>query len=213
MVDYHKYSKEELIGILHKKDNIIKVIAKEKSDLETKIEETNIRDSFLPNVYNKGYLFKELYEQILEAERENKPFDILFIDVDGLKQINDTYGHNDGDKLLIETSNFLNEHIRKNEHVYRFGGDEFAIIAKSTNIESFVQRLTEEMVKHNVVLSNGLTVKLNMSIGKATYIPANLKYVLKEDQLENYANELIKNADSDMYINKLLRKTNGYFSP
>lgn len=86
------------------------------------------RLDFLTKVYNKRY-FSELAErEIYRFQRYNRPFSLAYIDADNLKSVNDTYGHHEGDQLLVLIARTMQSAVRKTDIVTRVAGDEFVIL-------------------------------------------------------------------------------------
>lgn len=88
---------------------------------------------YLTEVYNRRYLEAQLEEEISRVQRSGRHSAIMYLDLDRFKYVNDTVGHDAGDKLLIEISNTLVKQLRINDVVARIGGDEFAIILKNVD--------------------------------------------------------------------------------
>lgn len=88
---------------------------------------------YLTEVYNRRYLEAQLEEEIGRVQRSGRHSAIMYLDLDRFKYVNDTVGHDAGDKLLIEISNTLVKQLRINDVVARIGGDEFAIILKNVD--------------------------------------------------------------------------------
>lgn len=89
----------------------------------------------LTNVYNRVKFNEMLKDYIYRANKYDFKFSIILIDIDHFKAINDNYGHNVGDKVLIELSRLINMNLRENDTFARWGGEEFVIISESTNIK------------------------------------------------------------------------------
>ncbi len=87
----------------------------------------------LTNVYNRVKFNEVLNDMIYRANRYYSQFSIILLDIDHFKAINDEHGHNIGDKVLIELSRLINMSLRDSDVFARWGGEEFVIIAKSTN--------------------------------------------------------------------------------
>jgi diguanylate cyclase (GGDEF)-like protein len=139
-------------------------------------------------------LFYELAEKFLaNAKRENKLLGLMFIDVDKFKNINDTYGHEVGDKVLIRVANILKESTRKNDIVARHGGDEFLILLPNlknyNNYKSIISRIVNEGNK--MINYDGKEINISFSIGISFY-----------PKLGDSVDELIAEADKAMYIAK-----------
>lgn len=117
-------------------------------------------------------LFYELAEELLDnAKRSNTMLGLMFIDVDKFKSINDTYGHDTGDKVLIKVAEILKDSIRKNDIVARHGGDEFLIllpyIKDISNCENIVSRIVNS--KNKIINYNGNSINISMSMGISLY--------------------------------------------
>ena len=93
---------------------------------------------------------------------------IAFLDVDGLKKVNDTYGHDAGDEVLCETARRLMSIVRGADRVARIGGDEFVIVFEPNdpNSHNLVQRLDAALAEP-IRLSSGITVRCPASVGVA----------------------------------------------
>ena len=125
------------------------------------------------------------------ARRTNTLVSVMFIDLDGFKQINDTHGHDSGDELLIEVSNRMQTIIRDTDTVARIGGDEFLVILGNLKDSQDVDRVANaiiELVSKPVRLKNGKIVTVGTSIGIAFY-PTH----------GNNPEEVMKSADTAMY--------------
>ncbi|MCK5263115.1 MAG: EAL domain-containing protein, partial [Gammaproteobacteria bacterium] len=96
----------------------------------------------LTEVYNRRYLEAQLEEEIRHVQRSAIGSAVVYLDLDRFKYVNDTVGHDAGDKLLIEISGALVKQLRRNDVVARIGGDEFAIILKNVD-ESLAMSLAD----------------------------------------------------------------------
>ncbi|MEF9935343.1 MAG: GGDEF domain-containing protein [Clostridium sp.] len=103
---------------------------------------TNARNKILRDgltgIYNRYYLNKEITKLV----KKHKNFSIIMYDLDNFKKINDTYGHDFGDIVLINTSKVVNNRLSPNEALYRYGGEEFVVIVKDA-VEERVRELAE----------------------------------------------------------------------
>lgn len=134
----------------------------EKHDLET-----------LANTDGLTGLFNERYFTMMLQSKEKKklPFVLVYLDLDHFKPINDTYGHAMGDKLLQETAKRLLQCIRKNDYVFRIGGDEFTILFSmdfDENLASEIRERLKTMLEKPFEI-DGHTLKVGCSIGLAAY--------------------------------------------
>lgn len=148
-------------------------------------------------------LFKDRLEQTLKQIRRNKGLmALLFIDLDGFKNINDTLGHEAGDELLIEVAKRLKQCVREEDIVARLGGDEFTVILANLRDNKSAASVAAKIIKalQKPIDLQGHTVKISGSIGIT---------VAPDDSMD--ANELMRNADLAMYRAKASGRNNSQF--
>jgi len=144
----------------------------------------------LTKLYNNRFFYELLDLEFKKAKRYQYHFSIIYIDLDNFKQVNDTYGHNKGDELLIDIANILKNSVRESDIIARVGGDEFVIFLQNINAEyslMIINKLKTEII--NEMKKNNWPV--TCSIGIATYY-----------KIPDKMHEIIKNADNLMYIAK-----------
>lgn len=154
----------------------------------------------LTGLLNRAY-FTELFENMVEEDPENK-YAILFMDLDGFKDINDSYGHNMGDKVLRVVANRLVMSARREDLVSRFGGDEFAMLISYNSIDQ-VRYVANKVVRaiDEVMVIDDNEYNVGVSIGVAIY-PDHARSV----------DDLYKVADNAMYKVKYSTKNAYYIS-
>jgi diguanylate cyclase (GGDEF)-like protein len=145
----------------------------------------------LTRLYNSRYLNQVLKRETKRAIRSNRPLSLLFLDLDGFKQVNDNHGHQAGSKTLVEAAAVIRGCARETDVVARFGGDEFSLVLPDTGPEgahSVATRIQERLRAARFLESDGLSVRLTASIGVATLPKA-----------AETAEDLLRAADIAMY--------------
>ena len=125
----------------------------------------------LTNLYNSRYLSQVLRRETKRASRSGRPLSLLFVDLDGFKSINDTYGHLYGSRALVEAAGVIRASARETDMVARFGGDEFALILPDTGSDGATavgERLRARVAAHMFLQGDGLSIPLTVSVGVAT---------------------------------------------
>ena len=125
----------------------------------------------LTGLASRTYLYERITEMIKSATRRNQGFDLLFLDLDGFKDVNDTLGHSEGDTLLKIVAERLKASLRGNDFLARFGGDEFCMILEDTQSEFDTRQIAARCLD-NIQASVDLKahpVKPRASIGIARF--------------------------------------------
>jgi diguanylate cyclase (GGDEF)-like protein/PAS domain S-box-containing protein len=147
----------------------------------------------LTGLPNRRLLFDRLEQEMQKAARSNDLIAICYLDLDGFKLVNDTFGHEAGDKLLIEIANRIRGCIRSGDTMARIGGDEFVIILSSlhsvTQYQPVVQRILDAVSEPALI--NTQLVSVSVSIGITIY---------PHDRSD--VKELLRHADAAMYSAK-----------
>lgn len=137
---------------------------------------------------------KRLEEEIVRGMRYGKIFSVIFFDIDKFKNINDTYGHLQGDIIIKEIARLLMESIREVDYAARYGGEEFAVILPEIPLlyaAKIAERLRIKIENHKFQTSEKV-LNVTISIGVAEYISEYVKYI------EN----IIEAADKALYHSK-----------
>jgi diguanylate cyclase len=156
----------------------------------------------LTKLPNRILLEDRLEQEIANSKRSKKAFSVLFLDLDGFKQVNDAFGHQVGDLLLVEVAQRIRSTIRARDTVARIGGDEFVLLADAgepADVANLASKLIAA-VQQPVAISDH-DCQVTVSVGIAVY---------KGDDVQSQ--QLLKNADAAMYHAKALgRNTYCFF--
>jgi diguanylate cyclase (GGDEF)-like protein/PAS domain S-box-containing protein len=161
----------------------------ERKELEDQLIHEAFHDS-LTKLANRA-LFKDRVEQaVLRRNPEDMAVAVLFLDLDGFKEVNDSLGHAAGDQLLIKVAQRLRASVRPEDTVARFGGDEFAVLVEAVAAEHQAEELATRIVEdlEEPLLIDGQEIHVRASIGIAT----------SGSDAED-ADQLMRNADLAMY--------------
>ena len=168
-------------------------VALDNALLLKRAEALSVTDD-LTHLYNSRYLNQVLRRETKRASRSGRPLSLLFIDLDGFKAVNDTYGHLFGSRALVEAAAVIRQSARETDVVSRFGGDEFALVLPDTGGEGAYavgERIRERIAAHKFLAGDGLNIHLTGSVGVAT-LP----------DVAASSEELVQAADKAMYAVK-----------
>ena len=156
----------------------------------------------LTKLPNRVYFFNKLKTSIEKATDENGKVALFFIDLDGFKQVNDTYGHETGDKLLQKVAKNLKSSVRKDDFVARLAGDEFVILIEGVYTKDALKKISDKIIKNagGEYTVDGKKIKIGVSIGIS---------IFPEDSKD--IESILKNADFAMYHSKLTGKNRSTF--
>ncbi|WP_427158933.1 CHASE2 domain-containing protein [Aliinostoc sp. HNIBRCY26] len=172
-----------------------------RSNHELKLKEDKLRylayhDS-LTGLPNRKFFAEQLQESINWAHENHLLLGLLFIDLDGFKQVNDTLGHEMGDRLLVIIGQRLSNSLRASDTVSRLGGDEFTVLLRAIPHQQVAAKVAEKIMASitEPIVLNGYTTKVSASIGISIY-----------PHTSQDADTLVKQADVAMYRAKNLGK-------
>lgn len=144
---------------------------------------------------NRRASMVKLEQSIIDAEKRNRNFAILMIDLDGFKDVNDTYGHDAGDKVIIEVSNRIKQFFRGTDVVSRWGGDEFLIgFSFSANYDTAVSDIATD-------LQSQITLPIEIGHEQTAIVGSSIGISLFPEH-DNLIPKLIEKADESMYFVK-----------
>jgi diguanylate cyclase (GGDEF)-like protein len=166
-----------------------------QSLLDQEIRNLAVSDD-LTGLYNRRGFLAAASHQLKLAHRNGENVLLLFCDVDGLKAINDSFGHHEGDLALVRTSSALRATFRDSDILARLGGDEFAVLASDASIpnwQTIVPRIEKNLDTANAARAD---YRLSLSIGVARFDPCS----------PSSLGDLMAYADQEMYSHKRSRR-------
>ena len=139
------------------------------------LEQENISDP-LTGAFNRRYLDRRLKEEINRARRHGTPLSVLMLDIDHFKQVNDTHGHQAGDKVQVDLAGLVKEELRETDMLARYGGEEFLVLALQTpdsgavNLAERIRaRLESSLIKLTATKGEEREIRVTCSIGVASF--------------------------------------------
>lgn len=188
IVSWIEFYKTKYYKNLNKQHDLLQKEIDKKTKLEYKLIQLSRQDS-LTNILNQRFFWESVDREIDIAKRYDNSLCLAVVDVDNFKNINDYFGHLQGDKILVEITKYLKKTIRKNDLIGRIGGDEFAILFLNITCSEAYKKLEE--VRYNISsleLKDLKNHKISISAGLAGL----------KDKLDSYE-KLYKNADAALY--------------
>ena len=158
----------------------------------------------LTGLYTSGHLFKQLKAEVGRSQRYSRTVSICMLDVDSFKSINDTYGHQEGDRALVFLANTIRAVMRESDDAYRYGGEEFVLVLPETDGAAALlvaERLRAAVQASDVVTDSGAQFRLSISIGVA------------QCESEEDDKSLLKRADMAMYEAKGMGRNQVFLAP
>lgn len=169
-------------------------VIKDRARVLDKLEKLAITDG-LTTLYNLRHFYKQLEVEIGRCSRYGHSLSLLLLDIDNFKMYNDSYGHLEGDKVLVRLSQIIKSCLRTMDSAYRYGGEEFTVILPETKGEeakNVANRIKRAVELERFFPEPDKVVTITISIGLTEYF--------KNEQLSKF----IKRADQAMYNSKAL---------
>ncbi len=164
-----------------------------RKKMEEHLKAISITDE-LTGLFNRRGFFTLADKEFKLADRHKRRMSLIYLDLDGLKAINDKLGHEAGDHALVDSANILRKSFRESDIMGRMGGDEFAVLITDGS-EADIEKIAVAHIQQNLKIHNeqaGRSYTLLLSMGFAHYDPGSPCTI----------SELIKQADSSMYEDK-----------
>ncbi|MBU1171636.1 MAG: diguanylate cyclase [Proteobacteria bacterium] len=167
-------------------------LAKDRAQMLKKLKEMAITDG-LTKLYNSRYFYTQIEMEIDRLNRYGHPLSLLLLDIDNFKAYNDTYGHLDGDKILMRLGEIIKKCLRTMDSAYRYGGEEFTILLPETTLDEAInvaKRIQVKLSEEKFLSMTDDKITITLSIGVT-------EYQHKED-----LSAFITRADKAMYLSK-----------
>lgn len=167
-------------------------LTEERIRMMEKLQKLAITDG-LTKLYNSRSFYSQLELEVDRFNRYQHPLSLLLLDIDYFKDYNDTYGHLEGDKVLVRFSQIIKSCLRANDSAYRYGGEEFTVLLPETGGERaklVAQRIRKSLEVEKFVPRPGEEVQITISIGVTQYF--------RKEELSTF----IQRADKAMYLSK-----------
>ena len=167
-------------------------LTNERIRMMEKLQKLAVTDG-LTKLYNSRSFYSQLETEVDRFNRYKHPLALLLLDLDHFKDYNDTYGHLEGDKVLVRFSQIIKSCLRANDTAYRYGGEEFTVILPETSggeAGTVAQRIRAALEAERFSPIDGKEVKITISIGVTAY------------QTKEELSSFIQRADRAMYRSK-----------
>ena len=187
-------------SLLQERSQRESIIIERTADLNSEIEERRksqqklnylAHHDELTGVKNRRWILQELEQQMARSKTLKAPLVLLLLDIDFFKKVNDSYGHETGDQVLCGFAEVIQSHLRQNDSLGRYGGEEFLVLLPATELEKVytIAKRLRESVAEQTFAHDDLLFKITTSIGIALYS--------SEDDFS--PEELISRADEALY--------------
>lgn len=172
----------------------IKALQDELERKNRRLERLSISDG-LTGLFNHRHIQEVLHEEFERAKRTDEPLTVAMLDLDRFKEVNDTYGHQTGDRVLQEAAWILRDTAREIDKLGRYGGEEFLAVLPDTDIDDgavLAERVRRRLRRHRFRIGRRSPLRMTISAGVATYPAPGV----------DASSELVRRADRALYAAK-----------
>ncbi len=183
------------------------LVARVKVQLKIKLLQDNLKHSNellkelsntdpLTQLFNRRYMMEVLDKELQRTARKGSPLSLIIIDIDHFKKVNDLYGHQQGDVVLVNVSNLIKQHLRSYDVAARYGGEEFVAVLPETPLDEAIAVAERIRIAiQQLSFSNKImTLKLTISLGVASFPMPGLDTV---DDIIRVADEALYRAKAE----------------
>ncbi|KJY94178.1 GGDEF domain-containing protein [Vibrio neptunius] len=165
------------------------------------IEDGGVQIAYLLIAFGVTQLFRQMSEHAYTDDLTGlfnrkklfsiarKKFDLIYIDLDGLKQINDTQGHASGDLTIIRFAQAVNAAVSPTDKAFRIGGDEFVIVVGPGEGEAFIDRIKQELIEEQILFSYGIEASTPETLKENLIKTDKAMYEMKHSQRKTIQND------------------------
>ncbi|MBW1892870.1 MAG: diguanylate cyclase [Deltaproteobacteria bacterium] len=167
-------------------------LSSERSEMLRELKKLAITDG-LTGLFNSRHFYKQLDIEVDRIKRYKHSISVLIIDIDHFKDFNDSFGHMEGDKLLVRLGALIKSCLRRMDTAYRYGGEEFTVILPETNNADAIivaERIRKIIAEETFIPSSGEKIAITVSIGSTEY------------QAEERISTFVQRADKALYVSK-----------
>ncbi len=132
---------------------------------------TDARTDYLTDLSNRRDILEAMEKEMSQSNRHGDSLSVIIADIDGFKKINDAYGHEAGDKVLVAVADCLRKNLRLEDHCARWGGEEFLIYLPRSPVESagLVAEKLRAGVESLAIAYDGVPIRVTLSVGVSEY--------------------------------------------
>ncbi len=183
-------------------------LTKDRNEMLETLQKLAITDG-LTKLYNSRYFYNQLELEIDRSKRYNHPVSLLLLDIDHFKLYNDSYGHLEGDKVLVKLGRIIKSCLRTMDSAYRYGGEEFTVILPETNgqeaigVAERIRRIVEAE-KFTPETEGGKEITITISAGVTEYYPNEdvATFIKRADKAMYSSKERGRNTVSSLFVQK-----------
>jgi diguanylate cyclase (GGDEF)-like protein len=194
-LDINIGSEEKVTSLLEQAREALVALSMRAQQQMQQIQDLSRQDR-LTSVYNRSFLDEELPRQFELASQSGEPLSVLFVDIDYFKNVNDTYGHEAGDYVLVSLAGILQIEVRPSDIIARYGGEEFICIMPGTSLQeaaAVAERLRATIVSKPQLIGDDVKIQITVSVGCATF---------SSKRPFDDSKQLLKEADRCLYAAK-----------
>jgi len=194
-LDDERFSNQMATDFLERLSSVLSVCLENTLNFEL-LRRTSLIDT-LTGVNNRRFFDQRIGEEMHRVQRSGESLSCLFLDIDFFKSVNDTYGHQVGDRVLTDVAGEIHSQLRNNDVLARYGGEEFVSLLAGASEQKAIEvgeRIRQRIEHHATETADHQQVKVTVSVGIATYAPLASCEDKKVDGLK-----LVECADHALY--------------